>query len=57
MFADVIKDSEHLFVTIISVNVFQPVFSYRTVQMDHEFQEHYLPVEFGSIAAVSERVF
>ena len=25
--------------------------------MDHEFQEHYLPVEFGGIAAVSERVF
>ena len=57
MLADVIKDGEHLFVTINRVNVFQPVFSYRTVQMDHEFQEHYLPVEFGGIAAVSERVF
>ena len=57
MLADVIKDGEHLFVTVIRVNVFQPVFSYRPVQMDHEFQEHYLPVEFGSITAVSERVF
>ena len=56
MFAYIIKDGEHLFITIISIDIFEPVLSYGPVQMYHKFQKHNLSVKLGSIAAIRKRM-
>ena len=56
MFAYIIKDGEHLFITIISIDIFEPVLSYGPVQMYHKFQKHNLSVKLGSIAAILDYV-